>query len=215
MGPWPREDLKCVRCRSSARQRAIIDYIRRTLGDLSGLGVYEPSPTPPASGYLERFSATYTWSVYSPGRHSRRGGQVTNQNLESLTFDDDSFDLVVSQDVFEHVARPRLGFAEVSRVLKPGGSHIFTIPWYPDRLTEHPAELTENGVVHHAPPEYHSDPYNAEGSLVFSRFGSDISDLIRQSGGMETRIIEASAPHKGICGDSLFVLHSKKPACRQ
>lgn len=37
---------------------------------------------------------------------------------------DDSFDLVISSDVFEHIDRPWLAAAEIGRVLRPGGIAI-------------------------------------------------------------------------------------------
>lgn len=45
------------------------------------------------------------------------------ENLENLTFKDESFDLFISQDVMEHVFNPEAAFKEIARVLKPGG-HI-------------------------------------------------------------------------------------------
>jgi SAM-dependent methyltransferase len=40
------------------------------------------------------------------------------------TIPDDSFDIVVSSDVFEHIDRPWLAAAEIGRILKPGGLAI-------------------------------------------------------------------------------------------
>ena len=56
------------------------------------------------------------------------------------TIPDESFDLVVSSDVFEHVERPWLAAAEIGRILKPGGlaHHPHPVrlaePSLPDRL---------------------------------------------------------------------------------
>ena len=47
---------------------------------------------------------------------------------EQLPFEADSFDLVVSEYVLEHVERPEAAFAEVGRVLKPGGHVIALTP---------------------------------------------------------------------------------------
>jgi SAM-dependent methyltransferase len=47
---------------------------------------------------------------------------------EKLPFADASFDLVVSDNVFEHVARPETLFAEVARVLRPGGWFLLKTP---------------------------------------------------------------------------------------
>jgi len=208
LGPWLREDLKCIRCRSSSRQRALIDYIGHAVPALVYAHVYEPSPVPPTTDYLERHSARYTWSQYSPDAEDRHPRDPSNQDLQALGFPDDAFDLVVSQDVFEHIAEPWKAFAEVARVLKPGGSHIFTIPWYRDQLTETRARIVDGQVVNLHPPEYHSDPNTRDRALVFTRFGSDIEKMISESSGMTTSVIEANDPGKGIRGDSVRIFHS-------
>src|SRR6266568_7329497 len=55
-----------------------------------------------------------------------------------IPFDDQTFDVVVSNQVFEHVPQPRPALAEVSRVLKPGGTFIALFPddsvWFEGHL---------------------------------------------------------------------------------
>jgi SAM-dependent methyltransferase len=50
-----------------------------------------------------------------------------------LPFPDDTFDFVFSDQVMEHVQDHSVAFAEIARVLKPGGSslHIFPAKWKP------------------------------------------------------------------------------------
>lgn len=210
LGPWLREDLKCARCRSSSRQRALVDYLDRALPALGELHVYEPSPVPPTVGYFERYSGRYTWSQYSPDAEGRVSDNPRNQDLQALEFPDNVFDLVVSQDVFEHVAEPGKAFSEVARVLKPGGSHIFTIPWFGGQLTETRARIEAGEIVDLHPPEFHSDPNARGGARVFTRFGSDIEEIISNSSGMVTSVIEADDPAKGVIGDSLQIFHSTR-----
>lgn len=49
---------------------------------------------------------------------------------EALAFDDCSFDVVLSNDVLEHVTSPPKVLEESCRVLKPGGLVVFNIPNY-------------------------------------------------------------------------------------
>ena len=210
-GNWLREDFKCIRCKSSVRERAVADYIAGNFARLSQMAVYEPAPTSRSTEFFADNAGNYVWSTYPDERFSESmeyGGSC--QDLEALTFGAESFDLVVSQDVFEHVANPRAAFAEVSRILAPGGSHVFTIPWYPGQPTQRQAEMIDGQVVHLAPPEYHGDPFDINGALVFNRFGSDITDLIAKASGMTTTITEARESRKGIRGDSIFIFHSLK-----
>jgi SAM-dependent methyltransferase len=47
-----------------------------------------------------------------------------------LPFDDGSFDTVLLMDVLEHVAKPDLLVAEISRILRPGGVLLSSTPFF-------------------------------------------------------------------------------------
>ena len=55
---------------------------------------------------------------------------ITNSVAEELPFDDDSFDLIYSTNVLEHVKDPKKVLSESIRVLKSGGYLQFVIPNY-------------------------------------------------------------------------------------
>jgi SAM-dependent methyltransferase len=52
---------------------------------------------------------------------------------ESVPYADNLFDTILSHEVLEHVADDRAAFAEMVRVLKPGGRIVVFVPnrWYP------------------------------------------------------------------------------------
>lgn len=47
---------------------------------------------------------------------------------QRLPFADDSFDLVLSEYVFEHLADPAVVLAEIDRVVRPGSEIIILVP---------------------------------------------------------------------------------------
>ncbi len=49
-------------------------------------------------------------------------------DLQQLPFPDNTFDLLISTQVLEHVNNPELAIREMHRVLKPGGSLCATLP---------------------------------------------------------------------------------------
>ncbi len=49
-------------------------------------------------------------------------------DAEALRFEDQTFDLLISSEVLEHLLRPERALAEFRRVLKPGGSVVLTTP---------------------------------------------------------------------------------------
>lgn len=48
------------------------------------------------------------------------GDGITNQNLEEMTFLDETFDVFITQDVLEHVNSPEWVLLEITRTLKRG-----------------------------------------------------------------------------------------------
>ena len=110
-----------------------------------------------------------------------------NQDLEQLTYESGSFDVVVTSDILEHVRKPRAAFEEIRRVLKSGGRHVFTVPlqfpmprettWRVDTSTD-----VDRCIL---APVYHGDGTGGR-SLVYTDFGADMIDDLERLG-METR----------------------------
>jgi len=59
--------------------------------------------------------------------------RISVGSVEALPLEDDSFDLVFSHEVLEHVADDSQAIREAARVLRPGGQIILFAPnrWYP------------------------------------------------------------------------------------
>ncbi len=51
-----------------------------------------------------------------------------NEDIQNLSFSDDSYDYILCNHVIEHVPNDELAFRELSRILKPRGKAIITIP---------------------------------------------------------------------------------------
>jgi len=103
--------------------------------------------------------------------------------LQALTFDDSSFDLVLSFDVLEHVPEYKIAIHEIARVLKPGGYMVMTTPVLPDMEESHArARINGQGGLEHVyPAEYHGNPLGPR-SLCFTTFGFGLVEEIRSFG---------------------------------
>lgn len=67
--------------------------------------------------------------------------QLRECGVEQLDFEDESFDVVVSCDVLEHVAEHETAMAEMARVLRPGGVCVLTVPAHRCLWSEHDEAL--------------------------------------------------------------------------
>jgi SAM-dependent methyltransferase len=135
---------------------------------------------------------------------------VRHEDLTRLSFPDASFDAILTFDVLEHIPRYRAALAECHRVLRPGGSMLFSIPFLEDSpATRTRARFAENGeLVHLLPPIFHGDPVNPEnGVLCFHEFGWDVLDHAREAGFTDATALVYRDPEYGYLGGwpTLFV----------
>lgn len=127
-------------------------------------------------------------------------------DIQSAPFCDNSFDLVISSDVFEHVPDAYKGFKEIYRILKTGGVHIFSVPFTGNKTDEVRALP---GPVHLMEPRYHGDPLRKEGSLVYRNFGLELLKNLSELG-MDTTMHQLAKVSHGILGDDAIVFESEK-----
>ncbi len=140
-------------------------------------------------------------------------GKFRCENLEALTFADESIDLHITQDVLEHVLHPSKAFSEIARTLRPGGAHLFTVPIVNKyKQSKLRARAKEDGHIFHLePPVYHGNPISDEGSLVTVDWGFDICRHIFESCGLFTHLVSIDDLSKGIRAEYIEVLITVKP----
>jgi SAM-dependent methyltransferase len=181
------------------------------------LTIHESSPVSGrgASRRLANEAPGYVPSYYYP--NVAAGEMVKGvrcEDLENLSFDDESFDLHLTQDVFEHLFNPAAAFREIARTLRPGGAHVFTTPLVrKNEATRFCAALAPDGTVIHLvkPSEYHGNPISLEGSLVTVNWGYDIADYIFKACGLFTKLVFIDNIELGIRAEYIEVLLTYKP----
>jgi hypothetical protein len=214
MGPWLRDQYLCLKCGSIPRNRALIKVLNDHFPGWRSLQIHESSPGGPSSNKIKSDCKNYIGSQFFANvpRGQLANGQ-RSEDLEALTFEDESFDLVVTQDVFEHVLRPARAFAEIARTLRPGGAHVYTVPYYRGKKTVVRTEPDGNdGIRHLRKPDYHGNPIDPTGSLVITEWGDELCDFVFRSSGMTTTIFNFYNPRLGLAGEFLDVLISRKPS---
>lgn len=209
--PWLRDHYLCHRCGSIPRQRAMLDTLGRFVPGWRSLVVHESSPDGPSSDMIKANCASYTDSHRVAGQpRGQVCGGYRNEDLHALTFEDESFDVFLTQDVLEHVLHPDRALAEIARTLKPGGVHVFTIPWYPELPRSRARAREVDGRVEHLlEPDYHGKD-GAKDYLVTWDWGPDLADLIYGWCGMTTTIYLHRDRNLGLDGALLETFVSRK-----
>ena len=210
-GVWIRDQLFCARCRSIPRWRALIHVLETFFPDWRDLSIHESSPGGPASEKISSECKKYVPTHYFPDIETgKMKDGFLSMNIEHQDFKSESFDLVITQDVFEHVLHPDKGFEEIARTLKPGGAHVFTVPWYYWKETFIRANAQDGEIKYLAEPEYHGNPIDDNGSLVITEWGWGIVDYIYKNANLTTTVLRIQDKHLGIDGEFVEVFISRK-----
>jgi SAM-dependent methyltransferase len=184
-----RESLKCQNCGASLRirnlARAIMDIEGEGLGSIKELSqvksfknkrIAEINNCGSIHDYLKLLPGL-SYSEYNPSYRSA----VRHEDLLGLTYEDSSFDLVLTSDTLEHIPSTDKALKEIGRILKPGGYHIFTVPMLPERkFTKRRIEVLNNKMNFIEPKSYHGQ--TTDDYLVFYEFGRDLLDIVRRQG---------------------------------
>ena len=212
---WWRDHYLCANCQCIPRERAVMFCLEKFFPNWRDLIIHESSPTHRgASLRLQREASHYIPSYCFPGiEPGTMYKDFRCENLESLTFESESLNLHLTQDVFEHIFDPAAAFREVARTLKPGGAHVFTTPLVNKTApTKFCAKRTPDGEIVHLvdTPEYHGNPLSSEGSLVTVNWGYDIARYIFESSGLFTEIVFIDSLELGIRAELIEVLITRK-----
>jgi SAM-dependent methyltransferase len=210
---WFRDNYVCSSCGSIPRERALMYAIDTFYPDWKSFQIHESSPVNRgASAKLKRGCPGYMATQYFPDTECGRViDGFRNENLENQTLADEAFDLVVTQDVFEHLFAPDKAFREIARTLRTGGALVATVPLVnKNRKSEQWAKLVDNRVVFLGKPDYHGNPVDPEGSPVTYRWGYDICERIYSSSGLIPMVFYVESYPLGIKAELIDVLVCRK-----
>ena len=210
-----RERLECTSCRMNNRQRLVASLVLKYTQEHTNASVYLMEQVTPiykwATNSLvecEIVGSEYLGSQYSGGQ---KIGLIQHEDLESLSFANGKFDLIVSNDVFEHVPHPEKAFKECFRVLKDNGTMIATFPFYEGiKEIRKRAEVQNGQIISILPDQFHGNPVSSEGSLVFTDFGWDVLEMAKKQGFYRAEVELYASAEFGHYGNSQIVFRFQK-----
>lgn len=197
-----KESMHCIKCNAWLRLRYLTEQIideysdtgAKSLTELvnepkfNSLNILEAQSEGPINNILRKCT-NYTCSEYFENVPS---GNIYNgkrcEDLQNLSFQDNTLDLILHTSVMEHVRKPNQAFNEQYRVLKPNGILLFEIPM---------TDINKHGIREKSvsridtsskqdkfilEPIYHGDPLRKNGALVYTDWGMDIVEILEKIG---------------------------------
>lgn len=210
-----RERLECPICRMNNRQRLVATLIKQELDALQEKHVYlMEQVTPIYNWVMDTFNSHIIVGSEYLG-HEYKGGAIIegirHEDVENLSFSDGELDLIVSNDVFEHVPNPTRAFTECARALKAGGVMIATIPFHANNdASIIRAKITNGQLECILTPAYHGNPVSADGSLVFTDFGWDVLKEMHRAGFSDVSIEIYASAENGHLGGGQIIFKVKR-----
>lgn len=156
---------------------------------------------------------TFYFPELAPGESNEFG--FRSENLERQTFGDDEFDIVITQDVMEHVFDPAAVHREIHRTLKDRGVYLHTFPirkWLSTAITIRAQRDPSGAVVHLTEPEYHGNPIDESGALVTVDYGYDVHQWIAEQAPFDVRVYRFNDAFHGVLGEYTDVVACFKRA---
>jgi SAM-dependent methyltransferase len=194
-----------------SRNRALLDVLQSIFGSLEQLAQQQVYLVEAVSGFalwLQRQlgKQNLVCSEYLE-QAEQQFAAIAHQDLCALTYADASFDLVICNELFEHVQDLDQAFREIARVLKPGGRLMATCPMaFGQRdsiikaVHNKATGLTE--LVSEA--DFHGNPMRpTAGSLVYRIPGWEMLEQLQQAGFLEARIHHVASWKHGVMGSDL------------
>jgi SAM-dependent methyltransferase len=183
----------------NSRCRAVLRLlIEAELSDASV--VYAPESVTGLANLLRNHFRNFIASEYLPAIWDRiKIPNTRHEDIQNLSFADASIDAYVSCEIMEHIPSARDALYEAARVLRTGGVFIATFPFRTIDQDTLVKAILENGQIRFLmEPEYHGNPVDLKGSLVFSIPGWDILDTARASGFKNVEMVAISSRFFGI-----------------
>lgn len=184
---------RCMSCGLTGTATALLPVIQRLHEARPISYAWEMSTYGAPTKFLRQRGVSCVESEFFPGIAS---GQIVAgvlcQDATATSFADESFDLVSSNQVVEHIENDLKSYHEAFRILRPGGTLLFAVPLFNTPESHQLARTVDENVEFlRQPPEYHGSRITGpDFVLTFWRFSrNDIAMRVAKAG-FEVELID-------------------------
>ncbi len=223
-GYYWRESGACDDCGAITRIRLAAEWFHRAAANTAEPRVYLTEQLTPLYRVLRRSFPNIVGSEFTPSLLEQAKASaklmaylldptamIRHEDVCKLSFPDQSFDLLGSFDVLEHVPDYTKALGEFHRVLRDGGQVLLTAPFLnasPTTLVR--ARIEGGNLVHIEPPEYHGNPtIPGDGVLCFYHFGWELLDALRKAGFRSVAMLDAWGEETALFGDQNAIVATR------
>jgi SAM-dependent methyltransferase len=195
-----------------SRNRAVLVLCERLYGPLNALKQQDVYLVEAVSGFAlwlrrQLGEERLTCSEFLEDAELALQSGIPHQDLCELTFGDARFDLVLCNELFEHVQHLDRAFAEIARVLRPDGRLVATCPLafgQVESIVKAVADPHTGEPQLQGEAEHHGDPIRPhQGSLVYRIPGWELLSQLREAGFSQTRMHHIASWKHGVLGSDL------------
>jgi SAM-dependent methyltransferase len=184
-----RERVVCPKTKLNNRLRGVVHFLDFELHPNNTSHIYIAEQITPLYTYLKSkykniIGSEYLGSSFKATETDHRG--LRHEDATRLSFADREFDIYLSFECFEYIPDYMKAFSESYRILKNGGTMLFTTHFAAnDTKNIVRATMSADGTINHIlPPEYNGDPVNEslDGILCFTHFGWEMMEQLKSVG---------------------------------
>jgi len=212
-----RESLVCEFCKINNRKRFMLGFLKNLAKNSdSKLTVFMYEQVTKFFSLAQNIKNINLIGTEFLG-YDKKSGQIIdnirNEDAMNLSFENNTFDVIVSNDVYEHVPNIERTLSEAYRVLKNSGKLLISIP-FDQKITKtiSRATLVDGKIKHLLPATYHENPIaTQDGSLVFYDYGWDFFEFLKTAGFIDVYMLGYYDIFYGHLGNGLqFIFVAQK-----
>lgn len=204
-----RERLVCSVSNLSNRQRFVCSYLQKLVTRKSYSSLFTFEQSTPVFRYLSHniegiriTGSEYLSPDYKPGQMVNG---IRHEDAIKLSFDDESFDMILSWEVLHRAPDLYKAICEAYRIMNDGGTFIFSTPFNSNTTQSHQrARLTAAGIELLDDVKYYNGNHPTDKqSPVFYDLGWDLLDIIKECGFKNVYLLCYYSATYGYLGDGL------------